>query len=307
MKLFAGIDGGQSSTTAVIANEDGRILGRGHGGPADEVGQDASSTRLHDALAEALASASVDAKIDPDSTFESIVAGVSGYEGRVYGKPPALAAKRFQLMHDAPIAHAGAFAGSSGIVVIAGTGSVGYGVNDLGETITLGGWGYLFGDEGSAFAMMRAIISDAAHDSDAGDRNELCAFIVRELGCSSLRELVRAFYTNAISRESLAACAESVVKVAERGGSKAVRYCRDAAYALARLAAHSADRLAMEHPQVAFTGGLMRNGTMRELAAQSLHLVLPSAQSVKPRYDAATGALLLAYKAVGAQLPKLTA
>ena len=38
VRLFAGIDGGQSSTVAVVADDAGRILGRGAAGPADEIG-----------------------------------------------------------------------------------------------------------------------------------------------------------------------------------------------------------------------------------------------------------------------------
>lgn len=34
---YLGIDGGQSSTTAVIGNEEGIILGRGMGGPSNHV------------------------------------------------------------------------------------------------------------------------------------------------------------------------------------------------------------------------------------------------------------------------------
>ena len=38
MRLFLGIDGGQSTTTAVIGDDSGRILGSGRGGPCNHVG-----------------------------------------------------------------------------------------------------------------------------------------------------------------------------------------------------------------------------------------------------------------------------
>ena len=87
-----------------------------------------------------------------ESNFAAIVAGVSGYEGRVYGAPPEMPTRHFTLMHDAPVAHAGALAGMPGVVVIAGTGSVVYARDENGRSQTLGGWGFLFGDEGSAFS-----------------------------------------------------------------------------------------------------------------------------------------------------------
>ena len=53
------------------------------------------------------------------------------------------------VAHDAVIALLGALSGADGVVVIAGTGSVAYGVNG-GRSHRVGGWGYLLGDEGGA-------------------------------------------------------------------------------------------------------------------------------------------------------------
>ncbi len=38
MALFLGVDGGQSSTEALIGDEAGRVLGTGLGGPCNHVG-----------------------------------------------------------------------------------------------------------------------------------------------------------------------------------------------------------------------------------------------------------------------------
>ena len=112
-EYFAGIDGGQSSTVAIVGDERGKILGRATAGPADEVGAGAGSTRLRDALGEALAGACRAAALPYEGAIAAVVAGVSGYEGRVYGEPPRLAAQRLVILHDAPIAHAGALGGPS--------------------------------------------------------------------------------------------------------------------------------------------------------------------------------------------------
>ena len=37
MKLFLGVDGGQSSTTALIGDETGRVIGHGRGGPCNHI------------------------------------------------------------------------------------------------------------------------------------------------------------------------------------------------------------------------------------------------------------------------------
>ncbi|HEY8298331.1 MAG TPA: BadF/BadG/BcrA/BcrD ATPase family protein [Candidatus Baltobacteraceae bacterium] len=299
MTLFAGIDGGQSSTIAVVADETGRVLARGRAGAADEVAQGAESTRLHDALARALANACAAAKIDSQTRFRAIVAGVSGYEGKVYGKWPELGAEQLTLMHDAPIAHSGAFAGGPGIVVIAGTGSVAYGVDSSDACVTVGGWGYLFGDEGSAFWLARETLADAMCESDAEVENDLVAPALAYFEMPSLRALARAFYAGSIARAKLAGFAVEIVRSAENGSQRAAQACREAAGALATLAANAASRLALQSPHVAFIGGLTSGATMREAIARAVTERLPDAQVVQPQYDPAIGALLLAYKSAG--------
>ena len=49
MRYVAGIDGGQSSTTAVIVDESGAVVGRGTAGPADHVDEGPGSSRCADA------------------------------------------------------------------------------------------------------------------------------------------------------------------------------------------------------------------------------------------------------------------
>ena len=288
MRLFAGIDGGQSSTVAVIG-EPGRILARGRAGPADEVGQGPESTRLRDALRDALADALARAALPADTRFTCIVAGISGYEGRVYGRDPQLPADCVRLVHDTEIAHAGALGGEAGVVVIAGTGSVAYARNANGESALAGGWGYLFGDEGSAFWMARTVLADAMRRSDAGHKSDLEAVLLRHFAQPSLRALSRAFYAGAISRTQLAA---SVPVILEHRADLAA----DAARELVLLARNAAERAGLEWPAVAFTGGLLQAASLNAGIDRLMPELLPYAVRVNPRCDAAEGALLLAYR-----------
>ena len=211
---------GQSGTVAVIGDESGRILGRGRAGAADEIGQDAQSTRLRDALRAAYDEAAIAAKIGPDACCARIVAGISGYEGRVYGRAPEFPCGELVLLHDAVIAQAGAFEGGPGVAVIAGTGSVAYGVNAHGESVTVGGWGYLFGDEGSAFWFARRAIGDAIRDDDSGKANALGKAALEYFGSPSLHALVRSFYAGEISRTKFASSGATVI---ESGKARAGR------------------------------------------------------------------------------------
>jgi N-acetylglucosamine kinase len=300
MKLFAGIDGGQSSTVAVVADEAGRILGRGAAGPSDEIGASKTSTRLRDALHGALEDACRKAQLSEETEFSAIVAGISGYDGRVYGRSPELRSTRVVLMHDTPIAHAGALGGRSGVVVIAGTGSVVYGRNDLGWSCTLGGWGFLFGDEGSAFAIARDALAMLMRAQDEGDgalgpetRAALDFF-----GAPSLRRLVHAFYKGEVARDRLAAFASTVMRfdslrsVAERGADRLAELVRAAVAGGAP-------------PRIAFVGGVFADGGFRERVRTGITRALPNAEFVDARYEPAYGALLLAYRELGLNVMEL--
>ena len=306
MRFYAGIDGGQSSTAAVIADERGRILARGRGGPADEVAQGADSTRLRDALSAALGDAMRKAQLPHDARFAAVVAGISGYEGTVYGRAPELPADSLTLMHDTPIAHAGALGGEPGVVVIAGTGSVAYAAGGSGESALTGGWGYLFGDEGSAFALARTVVSDAMRAYDAGEESPLGHSALSFFNVPSLRRLARSFYAGSITRTAFAEFAATIVQQAESGDTFALPYVDEAAHALVRIAMQAAQRARMDAPRVAFTGGMLQSALMRERIAHRMGEVLPGAQYVPPLHDAATGALLLAYKAGGVTPPTLS-
>lgn len=307
MRLYAGIDGGQSGTTAVIGDENGRILARGRAGPADEVAQGEDSTRLRDALQAALRDAVFQAGLPDQTRFAAIVAGISGYEGRVYGRMPELPTDILELMHDTPIAHAGALGGEPGIVVIAGTGSVAYALDERGRSAIAGGWGYLFGDEGSAFALARQAVADAMRAADAGEEHEIAQPALRFFNLPDLRKLARAFYAGSISRTSFAAFAAEIIALAERGNERAAAYLDDAARALVFIAMHTMHRTAMTAPRVAFTGGMLQSPEVRERIAHWMRKLMPSAQHITPQHDAAVGALLLAYKAAGAMPPTLSA
>jgi N-acetylglucosamine kinase-like BadF-type ATPase len=296
IKLFAGIDGGQSSTAAVIADETGRAIARGSAGPADEVAQRADSTRLRDALRGAIADALARAGLPADSSFEAIVAGVSGFDGKIYGRPPDLPAKRFTLVHDTEIAHAGALGGGPGIIAIAGTGSVAYARNDGGDNALIGGWGYLFGDEGSAFWLARDAIADAMRETDSGVESELAPLILQHFSQPTLRKFVRAFYAGEISRSDLAAFARVLAAHAESGSERAAHYVRDGAAAVVLLAKLASERIGMDRPRVAFLGGLLQSRAYSESIDRWMHELLPRATRVQPQRDAAEGALVLAYR-----------
>jgi N-acetylglucosamine kinase-like BadF-type ATPase len=72
-----------------------------------------------------------------------------------------LPAAHLEVTNDAVIALAGASAGGPGIITISGTGSIALGRNAEGRGARAGGWGYVFGDEGSGFDVARQAVRAA--------------------------------------------------------------------------------------------------------------------------------------------------
>ncbi len=299
--LAAGIDGGQSSTVAVVGDDNGRILGRGTSGPSDEIGAGPESTRLRDALRSALQDALARAGLPADTRCDAVVAGISGYNGRVYGRPPELPAPRVVLLHDTPIAHAGALAGRSGVVVIAGTGSVAYTRDRDGASRIFGGWGFLFGDEGSAFRIACDALAELMRADDDGDPSpalELRAAL-DSFAAPCLRDVARRFYHSEISRDRVAAFAPIALTfarfraLADRGADR-----------LVELACRAIDVGGVA--RVGLTGGIFRDATFRERVGDGIRARVAGAEVFEARYDPAVGALLLAYRALGVEPERLT-
>lgn len=175
MKLFLGIDGGQSRTTALIGDENGRVLGVGRAGPSNRAGEGEGREKfvqalracIRDACSQATDALAQTTAMLPETTsngirFESACFGFSGGPSDKEALAREIVdAKQYAFTHDALIALSGATAGGHGVVTIAGTGSIAFGRSCVGRTARAGGWGYTFGDEGGAFDLVRKALRAA--------------------------------------------------------------------------------------------------------------------------------------------------
>ena len=192
MRLFLGVDGGHSSTTALIADETGRVLGAGTGGPCNHVGAAEGRQKLARAVGECVGAACARAGLDAGSVrFEAACFGMSGGPA---DKQAILAeilhADRLLVTTDAVIALAGATAGRPGIITIAGTGSIAFGRNAAGKWARAGGWGYIFGDEGGGFDITRQALRAALrYEEGWGPATALHGVLLAETGAADFPHL----------------------------------------------------------------------------------------------------------------------
>jgi N-acetylglucosamine kinase-like BadF-type ATPase len=302
MKLFLGVDGGQSSTVALIADETGRVLGAGNGGPCNHVAADEGRTKFARALQECLSEASAQAGLDASTiTFEAACLGFSGgiADKDAYSRE-FIRSQAFSISNDAEIALTGATGGDPGIIVIAGTGSIAFGRNAEGRTARAGGWGYLFGDEGGAFDLARQALRAAlAMEEGWGPATLLREHLLQRTGMLDANGLMHDWYNN-FDRTKLAQFAPLLDGAAKDGDAVATEILRRAGRQLAALVTHIHGMLfARGHAvRVAHIGGVFASATLTE-ALRSGVRALVQCDVTAPLYPPAVGALLTALKMAG--------
>jgi N-acetylglucosamine kinase-like BadF-type ATPase len=305
MQFFLGVDGGQSSTTALIGDEKGRILGRGVGGPCNHAAAAEGRAKLERAVATSLHAACAQANLDPATV--RFAAACFGMSGGPDDKESILAelirAGHLIVTHDAAIALSGATASGHGIVTIAGTGSIAFARNSAGRTARAGGWGYIFGDEGGAFDIVRHALRAALRMEEGwGPPTSLHPALLAATASPTANHVLHLFYGAAWPRSRVASLASLVDTAANEGDSVALRILENAAQELALLAASVRAQLWQpgDAVDVAYIGGVFASRRLLERYRMLVEFEAGN-RCVAPLYGPAEGALLAAMRADGRQ------
>jgi N-acetylglucosamine kinase-like BadF-type ATPase len=301
MKLFLGVDGGQSGTTVLIGDETGRVLGVGRAGPVNHVGASEGREKFLSAIGAGLNAAAEQAGVT-SPRFESACLGFSGGPADKEALTRELInASRYSITHDASIALSGATAGEPGVVVIAGTGSIAFGRGADGRTARAGGWGYIFGDEGAAFDLVRrALRAVLRHEEGWGPSTSLLDSLLSATGASNANDLLHLFYTQEYPRARIAAFAPLIESAAAGGDAVAHNILMSSAHNLAKLATAVRRQLFVDlvPALVSYAGGVFRCRPI--LDRFRLVVQMEEGNRVEaPRFGPAEGALLEAYRAAG--------
>jgi N-acetylglucosamine kinase-like BadF-type ATPase len=312
MGLLLGIDGGGTRTTAWLADENGKVLGRGRAGPSNphKVGMRAATREiLKAALAARRAAGTMKAgqRRSRAAILNAVCAGISGVDRPVVHDPLLewmrrhLPARRYVLTTDAAIALAAAVGDSPGIMVIAGTGSIALARDDRGRILRAGGWGVPFDDLGSGFELGRRAVTVALQAFDGrGPRTRLLPRVTRALGLGQITDVV----PKKLQPQEIAALAPLVMDAARRGDVVACHLCDEAARDLAELAAALLKRAGWMRRSVPVvsTGGIFQSSLLIQRSfARQLRRIAPFARLELLDRPPVEGALWLARKAVGGE------
>ena len=220
--LLLGIDGGGTSTVAWLADEAGRVLGRGLAGPSNPkaIGFEVAFGAL-----EAATTAAFDAASRPRIAVDVACLGLAGFAQIKDRARLSNWSERWGLCRDLLAVSDGALvlaAGTPegwGVAVIAGTGSIAVGANQAGRTARAGGWGPLLGDEGSAYVVVLAALRRIARRADGREVSRaggdpLTRRFMAALNVDDPSELISAIYPPALDRTRIAALAPLILEAA---------------------------------------------------------------------------------------------
>lgn len=309
MGFVVGLDAGGTSTRALVLDLDGSRLGAGVAGGANPNSHppEVAAAHVRQALTAALDG------LDP----AKVESGVLGMAGSSKLTDPAVAALfeaawsgaglrcPLRVITDCEAAFATGTASPDGTVLVAGTGSIAARIEHHELVSTAGGYGWLLGDEGSAFWLGREAVRATlvALERDASD--ELTTAVLARAGIPDLprRERWRRLITVANEAAPIALAGYAPLVTAHATAPSAERILASAVRVLADLA--EAARPADDRTPVVLMGSLVHAhplGTRlrAELAARTRAPIHVATEG------AAGAAWLAAVKVLGDRAPRPT-
>ncbi|WP_157944513.1 N-acetylglucosamine kinase [Mangrovicella endophytica] len=255
MTLLLGVDSGGTKTLAALASRDGEVVQLIEAPSLDPSGGADWQLALRDLLGGLAELPQVSA-----AAFGLPFHGeIDAYSAEQLRVARSLMPIEPVVDNDVRIAFDGAFAGGAGALILAGTGSMAWaslaGPSD--PHIRVGGWGDVFGDEGSAFWVGRETLSAISRELDG--RSQQTAFsdaVLQRLGLRA-NELIAWCYGREQRRRDIAWLAIIVSQLADDGLEAARRLLQRAGDELADTLLTAWRRAAGDAPlRWSFAGGL---------------------------------------------------
>ena len=313
MSYVLGIDGGGSKTVCILMDDLRQVLGRGEAGPSNyqSIGIEATLQSIQSAIHNAVETAIITNTLKIDA----ICLGLAGV-GRaadievVKGLVQELQNNRYLpinwalqpanivICNDALIALVGGIGQPVGIVVAVGTGSIVFGRNHQGNTKRVGGWGYILGDEGSAYKIAIAGMNAALKSYDGREMpTSLVEAFKQHLNLASIEDLIEVIYRREWGVKQIAALAPVIDLAAASGDIVANSIIDDTVKELVKATSTVIDAIFSDNSvlEVVTTGSVWRGKSkIHQRFAGYLIKKFPNVKVIFPRYEPAYGAGLLA-------------
>ncbi|MGI2908740.1 N-acetylglucosamine kinase [Tolypothrix sp. VBCCA 56010] len=320
MGYVLGIDGGGSKTVCVLMQDTGEVLGRGEAGSSNyqNIGIEATLQSIESAIDAAKNEAFSSINY---ITIKAICLGLAGVgraadieivkalvqdlqKSKLLPITWALQASNIVIFNDALIALVGGIGDDVGIVVAAGTGSIVFGRNSQGKTKRVGGWGYILGDEGSAYKIAVAGMQAALKAYDGREMStSLVEAFKQHLNLASIEDLIEVIYRRGGGVKEIAALAPIVDFAAASGDEVANNIIEKAVQDLVKATSTVIDAIFISSAFEIVTTGSVWQGSSKihQRFAGCIVAKFPSAKVIFPRNEPAYGAAFLALKSLAGE------
>lgn len=300
-KFTAGIDGGGTKTSVICSDSRGKIIKEKKFGPfnLNSIGEKRFTELLDEIIL----------FLNRIGECEALCIGAAGVsncrmEYLINETMKKWEISNWKLVGDQEIALWGALEGKPGISLVAGTGSVCFGRNALGDKVSIGGWGHLLGDEGSGYAIGRDALKAVIKYWDGyGKETIMTEILERQLQIADRQTMIAYVYEN--DKSSVAKIARIVEEAAAVGDKCAMDILKENAEQISELVETACRRLQMMNGEAALSGGMLENNTIyRSIVVQEIERRCPDLVCTEPRQNAAAGAVMMAQNMLGRVLEK---
>jgi N-acetylglucosamine kinase-like BadF-type ATPase len=306
--LYLGVDIGGTKSHAMLADQDGRVVGFGEGGAGnyETVGWEGLRLTLHDIVEAALSSARAEKEQIRGAGF-----GVGGYDWPGEEEPTRRAigslglGAPYGLVNDATIGLLAGAADGWGLAVVAGTSNNCRGRDRQGRVGRMTGCGPAFGENGGAHELVaEAVRRIALSWTQRGPSTRLAEVFAQQVGAMGTADLLEGLY---LDRYHLTAeAAPTIFRLANEGDGVAQDLIRWCGRELGSLAKGVIRQLGLEDEEfdVVLAGSLYDGGPMLVEAMRGvIHEVAPGARLVRLEVPPVVGGVLLGMEQVGPVVP----
>ena len=171
------------------------------------------------------------------------------------------------VMNDSELALKALLRGEDGILTIAGTGSIAFGLNN-GVQWKSGGWGHLLGDEGSAYKIAIEGLKHMIYENDNNmELGALSRELLTALEVEKVDDIIGFVYSS--TKDEIAKLAQIVSKLAEKGDEKSLSIMVSEGELLGETTRQVFSKLGFESCSVGLVGGVVRKSKIFRDAYES--------------------------------------
>lgn len=305
MKYFLGVDAGGSKTCAMIADEQGKVMGAGKSGNGNhQLNREQAADSLHQAVSEAITASGL-TRDQLDYSWFGLAGADREADFRIL-RPiiGSLGLSRTEISCDTWNALRSGTEKNYGIVLICGSGVNCSGKNPAGAAYQCGGFGYRFGDFGGGYDLSMEVFRSVLRADDGREMETvLSKRLTQLLGYTTVSELREDYLDH--FRDLPPQIAELLFQAAEEGDPVATGLLVKQGDELGLAAVSAIRRLAMKEDifDIVLAGSLLtkgdRSGIIRRAIERRVKQAAPNSTLRILTREPVVGSVILAMENSG--------